>query len=97
MAHRVSSDAKHTLLCSGDLSVPAKRGSGVSQRGKKDRHDGRPIKYNNVEKQRAGTEAEDVGAGSPTCSMYSCGLLHHNFHGLVAYFDDGDFSVFESR
>lgn len=26
----------------------------------KDRHDGRPIIYNNVEKQRAGTESEDV-------------------------------------
>ena len=31
---------------------------------KKDRHDGRPIIYNNVQKQRAGTEAKDVGAGS---------------------------------
>ena len=29
-------------------------------RHKKDRHDGRP-KYIKVEKQRAGTEAEDVG------------------------------------
>ena len=32
---------------------------------KKDRHDGRPIIYNNVEKQRVGTEAEDVGTGFP--------------------------------
>ena len=31
---------------------------------KKDRHDGRPIIYYNVEKQRAETEAEDVGADS---------------------------------
>ena len=31
----------------------------------KDRHDGRPIIYNNVEKQRAGiAEAGEVGAGS---------------------------------
>ena len=30
----------------------------------KDRHDGRPIIYNNVVKQRAGTVAEDVGGGS---------------------------------
>lgn len=47
-----------------DLRIPAKRGGGVSQRGKKDRHDGRPIIYNNVEKQIAGTEAEDVGVVS---------------------------------
>ena len=31
---------------------------------KKDRQNGRPIIYNNVEKQRAGTEAEEVGEGS---------------------------------
>ena len=31
----------------------------------KDRHDGRPVIYNNVEKQSAGTEAEDVGARFP--------------------------------
>ena len=46
-----------------DLRIPAKRGGGVSQRDKKkDRHDGRPIRYNNVENQREGTEAENVGA-----------------------------------
>ena len=28
---------------------------------KKDRHDGWPVRYNNVEEQRAGTEAEDAG------------------------------------
>ena len=27
----------------------------------KERHDGRPVRYNNVEEQRAGTEAEDAG------------------------------------
>jgi len=31
---------------------------------KKDRHNGRPVRYNNMEKQRAGTETEDVGTGS---------------------------------
>ena len=31
---------------------------------KKGLHDGRPVSYNNVEKQRAGTEAENVGMGS---------------------------------
>ena len=36
---------KHTLLCSGDLSIPAKRGSGVSQRGKKKRPPRRTV-YN---------------------------------------------------
>ena len=34
---------------------------------KKGRHDGRPIIYNNVEKQRAETEAKDVGVGSRSC------------------------------
>lgn len=33
----------------------------IVQDMKKDRHNGRPIIYNNVEKQSAGTEAEDVG------------------------------------
>ena len=36
---------------------------------KKDRHDGRSVRYNNVEKQRAGTEFEDVGTGSRTCIL----------------------------
>lgn len=46
-----------------DLRIPAKRGGGVSQRDKKKyRHDGRLIRYNNVENQREGTEAENVGA-----------------------------------
>lgn len=46
-----------------DLRIPAKRGGGVSQSDKKkDRHDGQPIRYNNVENQREGTEAENVGA-----------------------------------
>ena len=53
------------------LSIPAKRGSGVSQRGrkKKDRHDGRSYNINNVEKRRTGTEAEDVGVGSRSCIL----------------------------
>ena len=36
---------------------------------KKDRHDGRPIIYKNVEKRRTGTEAEDVGVGSRSCIL----------------------------
>ena len=38
---------------------------------KKDRHDGRPIIYNNVEKQRGGTEAEDVGVDLPALFYYN--------------------------
>ena len=30
----------------------------------KKRHDGRPVRYNNVEKHKAGTEAEDVEVAS---------------------------------
>ena len=37
---------------------------------KKDRHDGRSIIYNNVEEQRAGTEAEDFGRGSRLFIVY---------------------------
>ena len=37
---------------------------------KKDRHDGRPIIYNNVEKRRAGTEAEDVGVVFPHSILF---------------------------
>ena len=37
---------------------------------KKDRHAGRPMTYNNVEKQRAGTEAEDVGVVSRLSKCY---------------------------
>jgi len=47
------------------LSVPAERGSGVSQRGKKkDRHDGRPIiiLWRNKERE---SEEEEVSAGNP--------------------------------
>ena len=44
----------------------------------KDRHDGRPIKCNNVEIQRAGTEAEDVGNERPTAN-YLLVRLHHKF------------------
>ena len=46
-----------------DLRIPAKRGSSVSQRGKKDRHEGRPINIilrNNEREPLAG----NVGAGS---------------------------------
>ena len=69
-------------------SLPSPRTERKNAKGQeKDRHDGRPIN-NNVEKERAGTEAKDVGAGSGyeiNDRVLIKPLLHVKTHEITFY------------